>query len=90
MGPGLASRYPEEAGSPVKAACTRDFEALALLARTVSHGCWLSAPGLLESEGTRETCLEGDKAVTESVLYKPTGVVYRGLSVTSGQECCCG
>lgn len=27
MGPGLASRYPEEAGSPVKAACTRDFEA---------------------------------------------------------------
>lgn len=51
MGPGLASRYPEEAGSPVKAACTRDFEALTLLARTVSYCCWVSASGLFESTG---------------------------------------
>lgn len=48
MGTGVASRHLGESGSSVKAACTRDFEALALLAGTVSHCCWESASGLLK------------------------------------------
>lgn len=86
MGTGLASRYPEEPGSLVKAACTRGFEALALLARTVSYCCWVSASGLFECTGARETCLKDDKAVTEVVFYKSPGGVYPGLAVTSGQS----
>lgn len=47
MGAGSASRHPEEAGSLVKAACTGGFEALALLARTVTvAGC--QPPGFLK------------------------------------------
>lgn len=75
MGTGLALRQLGEAGSLVKAACTRGFKALALLARTVSHCCWVSASGPFESIGARETCLKDDKAVTEVVLWKPTADV---------------
>lgn len=71
MGTGLASRHLGQAGSLMKAACTRGFEALALLARTVSHCCWVSASGPFESMGVRETCLKDDKAITEVVLCKP-------------------
>lgn len=85
-GTGLALRHLGKAGSPVKAAWTQGLWSSGPVDKN-GHCCWLSVSGLFEREGTRETCVKYNETVTESVLYKPTGLVY--LSDLRS-ECCCG